>query len=55
MRAPIFLRFREDKAPKDCLIEGEKSTDKVLEEPIKLEESKKPNEQDLVNKPADSQ
>jgi bifunctional non-homologous end joining protein LigD len=55
MRAPIFLRFREDKAPKDCLIEGEKPTDKVLkEEPVKLGESKKPNEQDLLNKQVDS-
>jgi bifunctional non-homologous end joining protein LigD len=55
MRAPIFLRFREDKAPKDCLIEGEKPTDKVLEEePVKLGESEKPSEQDLVNKSADS-
>ena len=55
MRAPIFLRFREDKAPKDCLIEGEKPTDKVLEDitTVKLKESKKPNEQVLVNKPAD--
>ena len=54
MRAPIFLRFREDKAPKDCLIEGEKPTEKLLEETVKLEESKKPNEQDVVNKPANS-
>ena len=35
MRAPIFLRFREDKAPKDCLIEGERPTEKVLEKPVK--------------------
>src|SRR5215216_4089737 len=56
MRAPIFLRFREDKVPKDCVIEGERPTQKVLEEPVKEEEreSKKPNEQDVVNKPADS-
>jgi bifunctional non-homologous end joining protein LigD len=54
MRAPIFLRFREDKGSKDCLIEGEKSIEKLLGEPVKLEESKKPNEKDLVNKPADS-
>src|SRR5215211_1163866 len=54
MRAPIFLRFREDKTPKDCLIEAEKPTERVLEEPVKLEESKKPNEQDVVNKPANS-
>jgi bifunctional non-homologous end joining protein LigD len=32
MRAPIFLRFREDKAPRDCIMEGEKPIDKVLEE-----------------------
>jgi bifunctional non-homologous end joining protein LigD len=55
MRAPIFLRFREDKAPKDCLIEGEKPTHKVLEDTtVKLEESKKLNEQVLLNKSADS-
>ena len=35
LRAPIFLRFREDKAPKDCLIEGERPTEKVLEKPVK--------------------
>src|ERR671914_724767 len=35
MRAPIFLRFREDKAPKDCLIEGERPTEKVIEKPVK--------------------
>ena len=35
MRAPIFLRFREDKAPTDCLIEGERPTEKVLEKPVK--------------------
>ena len=35
MRAPIFLRFREDKDPKDCLIEGERPTEKVLEKPVK--------------------
>ena len=32
MRAPIFLRFREDKAPRDCIMEGEKPIDKVLDE-----------------------
>ena len=46
MRAPIFLRFREDKAPKDCLIEGEKLTEKLVE-PVKAEF----NEEKLVNKP----
>jgi bifunctional non-homologous end joining protein LigD len=32
MRAPIFLRFREDKIPRECLIEGERPTEKVLEQ-----------------------
>lgn len=50
MRAPIFLRFREDKSPKDCLIEGEKPTQKVLEEPIKEEEEPRIfNKEDLTN------
>ena len=35
MRAPIFLRFREDKSPRDCFVEGEKPTEKVLEKPVK--------------------
>ena len=42
MRAPIFLRFREDKLPRDYLIEGERPTEKVLEKPVKKEvQSKK--------------
>ena len=45
MRAPIFLRFREDKAPKDCFIEGEKLTEKLVE-PVKAEFK----EEKLVNK-----
>ena len=40
MRAPIFLRFREDKIPRECLIEGERPTEKVLEQPFKEEELK---------------
>lgn len=55
MRAPIFLRFREDKLPRDCLIEGERPTEKVLEKPVKKEEqSKKPKEENLVIKQANS-
>jgi bifunctional non-homologous end joining protein LigD len=55
MRAPIFLRFREDKLPMDCLIEGERPTEKVLEKPVKKEEqSKKPQEENLVIKQANS-
>jgi bifunctional non-homologous end joining protein LigD len=50
MRAPIFLRFREDKSPRDCFIEGEKPTNQVLEKPAKEEEeSKKPKEENLVD------
>jgi bifunctional non-homologous end joining protein LigD len=56
MRAPIFLRFREDKAPKDCLIEGERPTEKVLEEPVKIkqEKSKKPKEENFFYEQANS-
>jgi bifunctional non-homologous end joining protein LigD len=49
MRAPIFLRFREDKAHKDCLIEGEKLTEKLVE-PVKAEYE----EAKSVNKPVNS-
>jgi bifunctional non-homologous end joining protein LigD len=38
MRAPIFLRFRENKEPEECLIEGEKPTEKMLEKPFKKRE-----------------
>ncbi|MDQ3839079.1 MAG: DNA ligase D [Thermoproteota archaeon] len=54
MRAPIFLRFREDKATKDCLIEGERPTEKVLEEPANEGKSKKPKEENLLHKQASS-
>ncbi|MFL6381851.1 MAG: DNA ligase D [Nitrososphaeraceae archaeon] len=30
MRAPIFLRFREDKKPEECIIEEEKSTEELV-------------------------
>jgi bifunctional non-homologous end joining protein LigD len=30
MRAPIFLRFREDKKPEECILEEEKSTEKLI-------------------------
>ena len=30
MRAPIFLRFREDKSPEECLIEREKQTKEIV-------------------------
>jgi bifunctional non-homologous end joining protein LigD len=53
MRAPIFLRFREDKEPKECLIEGEKPTEKVLEKPVKEQEIQSKNaknaKEDLAN------
>ena len=54
MRAPIFLRFREDKSPRDCFIEGEKPTKQVLEKPAKKEESKKPKEEKLVYEQANN-
>src|SRR5918996_895859 len=48
MRAPIFLRFREDKVPRECLVEGERPTKKVLEKSVKeeLEQYKKPKEEE---------
>jgi bifunctional non-homologous end joining protein LigD len=30
MRAPIFLRFREDKKPEECILEEEKSTEELV-------------------------
>jgi bifunctional non-homologous end joining protein LigD len=47
MRAPIFLRFREDKEPKECLIEGEKPTEKVLEKPVKEQEIQSKNAKEV--------
>ena len=32
MRAPIFLRFREDKKPEECILEEEKHTDEFVSE-----------------------
>src|SRR5919107_1915482 len=48
MRAPIFLRFRVDKIPRECLVEGERPTKKVLEKSVKeeLEQYKKPKEEE---------
>ena len=31
MRSPVFLRFREDKRPKECILEREKYVDRVIE------------------------
>lgn len=39
MRTPIFLRFREDKVPKECILEIEKYTKKVIKE-LEVESSK---------------
>ena len=30
MRSPIFLRLREDKSPKECILEREKYTEKLM-------------------------
>src|SRR5215208_517056 len=54
MRAPIFLRFREDKVPRDCLIEGEIPTEKVLEEPAIEAKPKMPKEGILFHEQASS-
>jgi bifunctional non-homologous end joining protein LigD len=41
MRTPIFLRFREDKMPKECLLEMEKYTKSIIKvETSKVETSK---------------
>jgi bifunctional non-homologous end joining protein LigD len=54
MRAPIFLRFREDKVPRDCLIEGERPVERVLEKSVKekedQEQSKKAKEDSVYEK-----
>ena len=42
MRTPIFLRFREDKVPKECLLEMEKYTKKVIKV-VEVETSKGDN------------
>jgi bifunctional non-homologous end joining protein LigD len=34
MRAPIFVRFREDKGPEDCILETPKATDLLVEQTI---------------------
>lgn len=39
MRTPVFLRFREDKVPKECLLEMEKYTKKVIKA-VEVKESK---------------
>ncbi len=39
IRTPIFLRFREDKVPKECLLEMEKYTNKVIKT-VEVETSK---------------
>src|SRR5919112_486420 len=43
MRAPIFLRFREDKMPKDCIIEEEieKQTEEIVKQQEEEEETEK--------------
>jgi bifunctional non-homologous end joining protein LigD len=51
MRAPIFLRFREDKVPKECIIEGERPIEKVLEKSVKEKEEQeqsKEAKEDLI-------
>src|SRR5919199_2438021 len=48
MRAPIFLRFREDKKPEECILEEEKSTEELVsdrneKEPRQIEKQQLPD------------
>ncbi|MGI0051758.1 MAG: DNA ligase D, partial [Nitrososphaeraceae archaeon] len=44
MRSPIFLRLREDKSPKECILEREKYTDKLIKTlKVKKTEGEKTN------------
>ena len=46
MRAPIFLRFREDKMASECIVEEEKSTEDMISK------GKKQPQQSITPKPA---
>jgi bifunctional non-homologous end joining protein LigD len=51
MRAPIFLRFREDKKPEECTLEEEKSIEKLVSsdnEKKRLQEEEEEEEQLLA-------
>ena len=54
MRAPIFLRFREDKLPKDCIIEEEieKQTEEIVKQ--QQEETQKHHNNNLYSAPYSS-
>ncbi|MFL6441406.1 MAG: DNA ligase D [Nitrososphaeraceae archaeon] len=47
MRAPIFLRFREDKKPEECIIEEEKSTEELVSRDNEKEQLQEEAEEEL--------
>ncbi|MFL6508099.1 MAG: non-homologous end-joining DNA ligase, partial [Nitrososphaeraceae archaeon] len=47
MRAPIFLRFREDKKPEECIIEEEKSTEELVSRGNEKEQLQEEAEEEL--------
>ena len=44
MRAPIFLRFRDDKSPEECLLEADQPFSSVEKSNRDLEETKRPTQ-----------
>jgi bifunctional non-homologous end joining protein LigD len=48
MRAPIFLGFREDKKPEECIIEEEKSIEEIVSNDIGEGNEKKQLQEELV-------
>jgi bifunctional non-homologous end joining protein LigD len=47
MRTPIFLRFREDKKPEECIIEEEKSTEELVSRDNEKEQLQEEAEEEL--------
>jgi bifunctional non-homologous end joining protein LigD len=45
MRAPIFLRFREDKKPEECILEEEKSTEELISNRNDIKKTKEQQQQ----------
>lgn len=49
MRAPIFVRFREDKKPEECIIETPKKTDRIVDHAAKPSETAAPAKPSFSN------
>jgi bifunctional non-homologous end joining protein LigD len=47
MRAPIFLQFREDKKPEECILEEEKNTEKLVSRDNGNEKDQQRQEEEL--------